>query len=75
MPLAEMFLYRDGIFTNTITKHQPWQDIQYCLGKERGISFFVKREKKGRCFFVSSSKMVRTKISRITKKYITSIHM
>jgi hypothetical protein len=43
--------------------------------KRRGISFFVKREKKGWCFFASGSKMVRTKVSRITKKYIASIHM
>jgi hypothetical protein len=38
---------------------------------ERGF-FFMKREKKGRCFFAFGSKMVRTKVSRSTKKYITS---
>jgi hypothetical protein len=31
----------------------------------------MKREKKGRCFFASGSKTVCTKVSRITKKYIT----
>jgi hypothetical protein len=32
----------------------------------------MKREKKGRCFFVCGSKTVCTKISRSIKKYITS---
>jgi hypothetical protein len=44
------------------------------LAKKRN-SFFVKREKKGRCFFASGSKTVCTKVSRITKKYITLIHI
>jgi hypothetical protein len=39
--------------------------------RKKGI-FFMKREKKGRCFFAFSSKIVRTIISRYTKKYITS---
>jgi hypothetical protein len=44
--------------------------------KERGfLFFFMKREKKGRCFFACGSKMVRTKISRLTKKYITSLNI
>ena len=33
--------------------------------------FFVKHEKKGRCFFANGSKTVHTKVSCITKKYIT----
>jgi hypothetical protein len=33
--------------------------------------FFMKREKKGRCFFAFGSKMVRMIISHYTKKYIT----
>ena len=37
--------------------------------------FFLKREKKGRCFFVDGSKTVCTKIPRFTKKYITSTYM
>jgi hypothetical protein len=43
--------------------------------QRRGIYFFVKREKKGRCCFTSCSKTVCTKVSRITKKYITLIHI
>jgi hypothetical protein len=34
----------------------------------------VKHEKKGRCFFASSSKTVCTEVSCITNKYITSIY-
>jgi hypothetical protein len=34
----------------------------------------MKDEKKGRCFFTSSSKTVCTEVSCITKKYITSIY-
>jgi hypothetical protein len=41
----------------------------------RIMFFFVKHEKKGRCFFANSSKMVRTKVSCITKKYITLIYI
>jgi hypothetical protein len=37
--------------------------------------FFLKREKKGRCFFATISKTVCTKVPRFTKKYITSIYM
>jgi hypothetical protein len=37
---------------------------------QKGI-FFMKHENKGRCFFAFDSKMVRTIISRYTKKYIT----
>jgi hypothetical protein len=35
----------------------------------------MKHEKKGRCFFASGSKTVCMKVSCITKKYITLIHM
>jgi hypothetical protein len=41
----------------------------------RRIFFFVKHEKKGRCFFANNSKMVRMKVSCITKKYITLIYI
>jgi hypothetical protein len=37
---------------------------------QKGI-FFMKREKKGRCFFAFGSKTVCTIISRYIKKYIT----
>jgi hypothetical protein len=42
---------------------------------KKGISFFMKREKKGRCFFACGSKTVRTKVSCLTKKYITSLNI
>jgi hypothetical protein len=38
--------------------------------RQKGF-FFMKREKKGRCFFAFASKTVCTIISRYTKKYIT----
>jgi hypothetical protein len=34
--------------------------------------FFIKREKKGRCFLPSAQKNVRMTISHYTKNYITS---
>jgi hypothetical protein len=37
--------------------------------------FFLKHEKKGRCFFATDSKVVCTKVPRFTKKYITSTYM
>jgi len=40
-----------------------------------GDFFFMKREKKERCFFACGSKTVRTKVSRLTKKYITSLNI
>jgi catabolite regulation protein CreA len=60
MSSADIFSHRKLIFVSS--------DI-------RRIFFFVKHEKKGRCFFVNSSKMVRTKVSCITKKYITLIYI
>jgi hypothetical protein len=56
MPSADIFLHRKRIFVGS--------DV-------RRILFFVKHEKKGRCFFANSSKTVCTKVSCITKKYIT----
>ena len=64
MPLAEVFLYGVYTFDNGILKQHLRQDLQSCFGKEGGfLSFFMKREKKGRCFFACGSKTVRTKIS------------
>jgi hypothetical protein len=45
------------------------------LALEKKGDFFLKRENKERCFFAAGSKMVCTKVSHITKKYITSIYM
>jgi hypothetical protein len=76
MPLIEVFLYGVYTFDNGILKQHLRQDLQSCFGKEGGfLSFFMKREKKGRCFFACGSKTVRTKISRLTKKYITSLNI
>jgi hypothetical protein len=52
MPWAEVFLYRVCTFDNGILMQHPWRDLQSCFSKEGGfISLFMKREKKGRCFF------------------------
>jgi hypothetical protein len=67
-------LHRRGIFVSSITTQQTWHNTQYQIDR-RGIFFFVKHEKKGRCFFASGSKTICTKVSCITKKYITLIHM
>jgi hypothetical protein len=59
----------------------PSQDISYHIklifisSDISRILFFVKHEKKGRYFFANSSKMVRTKVSCITKKYITLMYI
>lgn len=47
---------------------------RYAFGR-RGIFFFMKHEKKGRCFFARGSKTVCTKVSCITKIYITLTHI
>ena len=38
-------------------------------------TLFVKHEKKGRCFFAKGSKMVRTQISCVIKRYITLMYI
>jgi hypothetical protein len=76
MPLAEVFLYKVCAFSNGIHMQHPRRDSQSCFGKEGGfLSFFMKCEKKGRCFFACGSKTVRMKLSRLTKKYITSLNI
>jgi hypothetical protein len=51
-------------FDNGILMQHLWRDLHSRFSKEWGfISFFMKREKKGRCFFACGSKTVRTKIS------------
>jgi hypothetical protein len=47
----------------------------YTVASAKKGDFFLKREKKGRCFFAAGSKTVCTKVSRITKVYITSTYM
>jgi hypothetical protein len=60
-------------FDNGILMQRLRQELHTRFGKERG--FLSKREKKERCFFAAGSKTVCTKVSRITKKYITSIYI
>jgi hypothetical protein len=66
---------------NTIAQDMPSVDIFshikliFISSDIRIIFFFVKHEKKGMCFFANSSKTVRTKVSCITKKYITLIYI
>jgi hypothetical protein len=47
----------------------------YTVASAKKEDFFLKHEKKGRCFFAAGSKTVCTKVSSITKKYITSAYM
>jgi hypothetical protein len=49
--------------------------IQHTVALARKGDFFLKHEKKGRCFFATDSKTVCMKVSRFTKKYITSTYM
>jgi hypothetical protein len=50
-------------------------DKNYTVASAKKEDFFLKRENKGRCFFAVGSKTVSTKVSHITKKYITSTYM
>jgi hypothetical protein len=72
IPSVNILSYRKRVLDNSNTMQQLWQKAQYQMVR-RGISFFMKHEKKGMCFFASSSKMVCTKVSCITKKYSTLI--
>jgi hypothetical protein len=62
---------------NIIAQDMPSADISsytkliFVSNGIRIIFFFTKHEKKGMCFFANSSKTVCSKISCITKKYIT----
>jgi hypothetical protein len=60
MPSADIFSHKKLIFVSSDT---------------RRIFFFVKHEKKGRCFFANISKTVCMKVPCITKKYITFIYL
>jgi hypothetical protein len=46
----------------------------YTVASAKKGNFFLKREKKGRCFLPVAQKTVHMKISRLTKKYITSLN-
>jgi hypothetical protein len=64
-----------------VAQHIPSADILYYTKLTfinsgiRKILFFAKHEKKGRCFFAKGSKTVHTKISCITKRYITLMYI
>jgi hypothetical protein len=66
---------------NTIAQDMPSADISsytkliFVSSDIRRIFFFAEHEKKGRCFFANNSKTIGTKISCITKKYITLIYI
>jgi hypothetical protein len=76
MLLTEVLPFRVYTFDNGILMQHLWRELQRRFGKEGGfLSFFMKREKKGRCFSPTTQKMVCTKISRLTKKYITSLNI
>jgi hypothetical protein len=68
---CEVCTFNNVIFTQMSTtriKH-------HTIASAKKGDFFLKHEKKGRCFFTASSKTVCTKVPRFTKKYITSIYM
>jgi hypothetical protein len=66
---------------NTIAQDMPPTDIFshikliFVNSDISRIFFFVKHEKGGKVFFANSSKTGRTKVSCITKKYITLIYI
>jgi hypothetical protein len=73
MLATKILSYEDYAFNNGILMQHLRQELQNHFGKEGGfLSFFMKREKKGRCFSPTAQKTVRTKISCLTKKYIRS---
>jgi hypothetical protein len=76
MPSTSVFLYKIYAFDNGTLMQYLWQGlrVQSAASAEKGIFIFMKREKKGRCFFACGSKTVRAKVSRSTKKYITSLN-
>jgi hypothetical protein len=66
---------------NVTTQDVPSADILYYMKLTivnsgiRKILFFAKHEKKGRCFFAKGLKTVCTKVSCITKRYITLMYI
>jgi hypothetical protein len=76
MLLIEVFSYRVYTFNNGILMQYLRRELESRFSKEGGfLSFFMKREKKGKCFSPTAQKTVCTKISRLTKKYITSLNI
>jgi hypothetical protein len=57
MLLTEVLSYGVYTFDNGILMQHLRRELQSRFGKEGGfLSFFIKREKKGRCFFAYGSK-------------------
>jgi hypothetical protein len=76
MLLTEVLSYWVYTFDNCILIQHLRRELQSRFAKEVGfLSLFMKREKMGRCFSPTSPKTVSTKISRLTKKYITSLNI
>jgi hypothetical protein len=76
MLLTEVLPYKVYTFDNGILMQHLQRDLQGRFGKEGGfLSFFMKREKRKGVFSPTAQKTVRTKISRLTKKYITSLNI
>jgi hypothetical protein len=75
MPVT-VLSYKVCAFDNDIPTQTSTASIKYhIVASAKKGDFFLKREKKGRCFFVTGSKTVCTKVPRFTKKYITLIYM
>jgi hypothetical protein len=77
MLVTEALSYEDYAFKNGILMQYQRQELQSRFGKEGGyLSFFMKCENKGLCFSSpTAQKMVRTNISCLIKKYITSLNI
>jgi hypothetical protein len=80
MPLTHIFLHKEGSFTSSITMQQPRKNTHNRIDRGK-IFFFVKHEKKGRCFFASGSKRYvrkfhasqRNILHQYTHKLFTSV--
>jgi hypothetical protein len=70
MLVTEVLSYGLYAFDKGILMQRPQQELHSCFGKEGG--FLSEAWKEGKVFFAAGSKAVWTKVSRITKKYITS---
>jgi hypothetical protein len=80
MPSADIFLHRRRIFASSNTIQQSWQNTHYWINR-RGTFFFVKHEKKGRCFSPAAQKQFvwkfhasqRNILHQYTHKLFTSV--
>jgi hypothetical protein len=76
VPLVEVFYTRFALSPTVFICNIHDEILKSCFGKEGGfLSFFMKREKKGKCFFAYGSKTVHTEVLDLTKKYVTSLNI